>query len=153
MTAKTEKLPGKDAEKQLKKVTENKADVVSLRRKRIKLRYLCYEAMSKVTDVMLNSDKNDLSVPCKCAAAIRLNGYWKIKLFWWVTWRWYYYVRQYRNDEIEELIETGKKKVPLKSYLKNTILLTAMKDTIMQMSTEEAENILRGQYGEASGRQ
>mgnify|MGYP000113932552 FL=1 len=45
----------------------------------------------------------------KCAAAIVLNGYWKILFFYWFLWRWFFYVMQYSDEELLPLIETGKK--------------------------------------------
>ena len=72
-------------------------------------------------------------------------------MWWWALWRWYFYVRQYSEAELLPLIELSKKKVPLETYLTATIYLTAMKDTVMQMTRKEAETILRGRYGAASG--
>lgn len=143
--------PTKENEKELKSIVENKADIVLLRGKKIKLHWLGYFALSKMTDVMINEKENEQSVLCKCAAAITLNGYWKIKFLWWITWRWYFYVKQYTEKELLPLVECAKKKVPLEPYLTATILLTAMKDTAMQMTRKEAENILQGRYGAVSG--
>ena len=42
-----------------------------------------------------------------------------------------------------KVIAVGKKKIPVEDYLTATIYLTAMKDTMMTMTKEEAEHILR----------
>lgn len=142
--------PDAAAERELDSIIRDGADFAELRGRRVKVRWLGYFAIRKLSEVMVDS-KDERSVACKCAAAIRLNGYWGIRLWWWALWRWYFYVRQYSEAELLPLIELSKKKVPLETYLTATIYLTAMKDTVMQMTRKEAETILRGRYGEASG--
>ena len=80
-------------------------------------------------------------VVCKCAALMRLNGYWGIKLLYWWLWRWYYYVKQYNESELGEFIAECKKKVPVMDYLMCTTLLTAMMDTKKQMNRAEVNRI------------
>ena len=79
-----------------------------------------------------------------CAALMVLNGFWSIKLLYWLKWRWFYYVKQYNETELTELLDLGKKKVPLDQYYTNTILLTALKDTSMMMKKEEVATTLQG---------
>lgn len=143
--------PTEQDERTLNSVIENEADIVELRGKKVKVRWLGYFALRKMTKVMLDEGADEQSVLCKSVAAIKLNGYWKIKFLWWALWRWYFYVKQYTEKELLPIVECAKKKVPLESYLTATILLTAMKDTAMQMTRKEAENILQGRYGAASG--
>lgn len=68
-----------------------------------------------------------------------LNGYFKIKFFYWFLWRWFYYVKQYLEIELHPLIDEGKKKVRAEDYYINTIFLIGMKDTMIAMTREEAE--------------
>jgi hypothetical protein len=57
-------------------------------------------------------------------------------------WRWFFYIKQYGDHELMKVIAVGKKKIPVEDYLTATIYLTAMKDTMMTMTKEEAEHIL-----------
>ncbi len=86
---------------------------------------------------------SDNKLACKAAAIYTLDGFWKIKFLYWFRWRWFYYIRQYDSIQLDELLEMGKKKVPLMQYYKATISLIGAKGTLMQMRTEEAEAILR----------
>lgn len=58
-----------------------------------------------------------------------------------------YYVAQYDESELTEVVTEGKKKVDAESYYLNTILLTGMKDTIMQMTRKEVEQFQAAQAG------
>lgn len=99
-----------------------------------------------------NADNNVMSViiedsklASKAAAAIILNGYWRIKFKYWFLWRWFYYVRQYDSLQLQPIIAEGKKKVPLIQFYGTTTLLTGVKDTLMQMRTKEVERTLQEQ--------
>ena len=137
-----------EQQKALNAVLEDSVDVVEVRGKKKKVRWLRNCTIRKVTDIMLKDHGHESMVNCKSAAAIVLNGYWSIKLRWWWVWRWYYYVKQYRDVELSELIEVGKKKVDVESYYLTTTYLTAMKDTMMAMTRKEVERFLAAQRGE-----
>lgn len=91
----------------------------------------------------------DCKLACKAAAIIILDGYWKLKFWYWLLWRWFYYVKQYDNIQLLPILETGKKKLPLHQFYFITMSLTGARDTLMRMRTEEAEVILREQNTEA----
>lgn len=133
--------PTPEDEIELDDIMENVPTTVELRKKRFKIGWLKRGAIRKFTSIMLKEGEDD-KVSCKAVAAIVLNGYWSIKFWWWILWRWYYYVKQYGDNELSPIIAVAKKKVPVKAYFAATILLTAMKDTMMQMTREEANNIL-----------
>lgn len=136
-----------EQQEKLNAVVENSVDVVTVRNKRYKIRWMRNCTIRKVTDIMLKEHGHESMVNCKCAAAMVLNGYWSIKLRWWYLWRWFYYVKQYRDSELTELIEVGKKKVDVESYYLTTTYLTAMKDTMMAMTRKEVEHFLAAQRG------
>ena len=94
----------------------------------------------------------DCKLACKAAAIIILDGYWKLKFWYWLLWRWFYYVKQYDNIQLFKILEMGKKKVPLQQFYSITMSLTEAKDTLMRMRTEEVEAILQGQSTEARSR-
>lgn len=94
-------------------------------------------------DNALDSILDDTKLTCKAAAIYILDGYWKLKFRYWYLWRWFYYVRQYDDDQLQDILEEGKKKVPLPPFLLATMSLTGAKATLMNLRTEEAERILR----------
>lgn len=103
---------------------------------------------------MIRKGGDELSVNCKCIAAAKLNGYFKIKFFWWILWRWYAYVRAYTDTELNEAIKLIKKKVDLASvvYCVNTTFLIGMRETIMNMNRQEARASLQELSGDRAGK-
>lgn len=105
--------------------------------------YLCNETIRKITAVNLD-DKTDtlheLQQPSKIAALIVLNGFFKIKLFYPLLWRWYFYIRQYKAEQLYPIIMEGKKKVPQIGYLMSTTLTASMRDTVKAMTRAEVEH-------------
>ena len=96
---------------------------------------------SDVMDAILEDNK----LACKAAAIIILDGFWKIKFRYWYLWRWFYYVRQYDNIQLHQILEVGKKKVPLNQFYATIMSLTEAKDTLMRMRAKEVEAILHAQ--------
>lgn len=94
-------------------------------------------------DSPLDAVIDDSKLACKAAAIYVLDGYWKLKFRYWYLWRWFYYIRQYDNVQLQGILEEGKKKVPLTPFLLTTMSLTGAKATLMNMRTEEAEHILQ----------
>ena len=87
---------------------------------------------------------DDAKLACKTAAIYILDGFFKLKIYWFL-WRWFYYVKQYSPIQLLELLEVGKKKIPLTQFFLLTMSLTEAKGTLMMMTTREAERILREQ--------
>lgn len=85
----------------------------------------------------------DGKLTCKAAAIMVLHGYWKIKFKYWFLWRWFYYIRQYDCQQLQPIIEEGKKKVPVIQFYAATMSLTEAKGTLMNMTMREAELIHR----------
>lgn len=123
-------------------IVENSPTTIELRGSQKKIHWLCRGTVRKLTKIMLK-EGNDDKVSCQAVAAILLNGYWSIKFFWWILWRWYFYIKQYGDEELAPIIAVAKKKIPARQYFAATILLTAMKDAMMQMTKAEANNILQ----------
>lgn len=122
---------------------ENETEYVVIRDTRIGLRDLCGWARHKITKILLAEGVDEFAIGCKCLAAARLNGYFSIKLLWWILWRWYYFVRRYTDSELTDAIVLIKKKVASGSYFFNTTLLIGMRETMMSMSREEVAASLR----------
>lgn len=87
---------------------------------------------------------DDAKLACKTSAIYILDGFFKLK-FYWFLWRWFYYVKQYSPMQLLELLEAGKKKIPLTQFFLLTMSLTEARGTLMMMTTREAERILREQ--------
>lgn len=136
--------PSPEDEMLYNEIVENMPTTVELRGSKKKIRWLRRGTIRKFTNVMVK-EGNDDKVSCQAVAAILLNGYWSIKFLWWILWRWYYYIKQYGDEELAPIIAVAKKKIPVRQYFAATILLTAMKDTMMQMTKAEASNILQEQ--------
>lgn len=137
-------LPTHEDEQLLNSVMENEADYVEAGGRKYRISWLKKGTTRKLTKIMLKKG-NDDKITCQGAALIILNDILKIALFYPVLWRWFYYVKQYGDEELMPIIVAGKKKIPVDQYLAATIFLTVMKDTIMTMTKAEAERILREQ--------
>lgn len=149
MSDKTIDMPSVDDERLLNEVIEDSMTEVSIKdtSKKYKIGWLKKGTMRKMTSVALEKGKDD-TLSVKTAALIVLNNYWKIKLFYPILWRWWFYVKEYTDEQLSEILAVGKKKVPYIAFLTNTILVTGMRDTMMTMTKDEAERIRQGLHTE-----
>ena len=135
----------REDEKLQMSVRQNWADVVEVRGKKFKVKWMHPATTEWITCLVLK-EGNDNKVLCQAAALIVLNGFWKSHLFYWLKWRWFYYIRQYNAAELQPIIEMAQKKTQQEAamaYLNGTMLLTALKDTAKQMTKAEAERTLQ----------
>lgn len=93
---------------------------------------------------MLDVISSDAKLSCKAAAIYTLNGLFKLHFCYWFRWRWFYYIRQYDDIQLQPILAEGKKKVPLMQFFAATTSLIGAKDTLLQMTMMEAEHILQG---------
>ena len=153
--------PSLDSQRTYASLRDNDATVVSIlgTKKKYRIRWLKNGQIDRLSrllirkgdtddedgskDSPLDAIINDSKLACKAAAIYILDGYWKLKFRYWYLWRWFYYIRQYDNVQLQELLEEGKKKVPLTPFLLTTMSLTGAKVTLMSMRTEEAERTLQ----------
>lgn len=142
-------MPSVDDERLLDDVMEDSVDEVGIKgtKKKYKIGWMKKGTLRKISSVALEKGKDD-TLSAKTAALIVLNNYWKIKFFYAIVWRWFFYVREYTDEQLGEILAVGKKKVPYIPFLTNTILVTGMRDTIMTMTKEEAERIRQGLHTE-----
>lgn len=145
MSDKTIEMPNIEDERLLNEVMEDSVDEVGIKdtKKKYKIGWMKKGTMRKISSVALEKGEDD-TLSAKTAALIILNNYWKIKFFYPILWRWFFYVKEYTDDQLSEILAVGKKKVPYIPFLTNTILVTGMRDTIMTMTKEEAERIRQG---------
>ena len=153
--------PSVESQREYASLRDNDATIVSVlgTKKKYKLRWLKNGQIDRLSrllirkgdtdnedgtkDSPLDAIMEDSKLACKAAAIYILDGYWKLKFRYWYLWRWFYYIRQYDNDQLQPILEEGKKKVPLMQFLMTTMSLTAAKATVMNMRMEEAERTLQ----------
>lgn len=147
--AKVIEQPQIEDEKLLNEVMEDSVDVVSIKNtnKKYKIGWLKKGTMRKISSETLKDGEDD-ALSAKTAALVILNNYWKIKFFYPILWRWFFYIKEYSDEQLSDIIAVGKKKVPYIQFLTNTILVTGMRDTIMTMTKKEAERIRQGLHTE-----
>lgn len=145
MSDKNIEMPSIEDEQLLNDVIEDSVEEVEIKdtKKKYKIGWLKKGTMRKISSVALQNG-NDDTLSAKTAALVILNNYWKIKFFYPILWRWFFYIKEYTDEQLAEIISVGKKKVPYIAFLTNTILVTGMRDTIMTMTKEEAERIRQG---------
>lgn len=136
----------REQEQELNSIAENTPSVVMVGKKKVKVEWLRRGTLRKFTDIMLDK-RDDLDseskVTCKLAAVVVLNGYWKIKFYYPLLWRWYYYIKQYTDEQLLPIIDEGKKKVQLQEYYMIMMLSQGLKDTHKTMTREEVNRTLR----------
>src|SRR5574344_11815 len=95
--------PDIEAQKELQSVELDLPDYATVRNKKFKIRWMLNFTRSMITKTILQ-EGNDDKQSCMCAALMVLNGFWSIKLLYWLKWRWFYYVKQYNETELTELL-------------------------------------------------
>lgn len=152
--------PTVDEQRMYASMVDNTPTIVPIlgTKKKYKIYWLKYHQIDKLSRLLIrkgdtdNDDEKtdaldailaDLKLGCKAAAIYILYGYWKIKFFYWIVWRWFYYIKQYDMGQLLPILNEGKKKVPLTQFLMLTMSLTEAKATLMNLRTEEAEHILQ----------
>lgn len=155
--------PSYDSQMLYLSLVNNDAEEVTIIRtnKKYKIRWLKNGQIERLTRLLLHkkaldedtttgSDAldailEDTKLACKAAAIIILDGYWKLKFWYWLLWRWFFYVKQYDNIQLEPILEVGKKKVPLIQFYRTIMSLTEARDSLMRMRAKEVEAILHAQ--------
>lgn len=101
----------------------------------------------KFTHIELK-EKNEWKKRIKQCTVVQLNNVWKIRFFYWLLWRYYYYIIDLDVWEVLGVLNVAKKKIQSAAFQLTTILATAMTDAMMTMTKAEAEHIQAEQAGE-----
>lgn len=144
----------REDEKLLKSVTHNYADKVQVRNTTYNVRWMHPATCDRIT-CLTQKDGNDNKIIAQGAALIVLGGFWKTHLFYWLLWRWFYYIKQYSAAELTPILNTAQKKTAsevMAAYLNAMMLLHALSDAKKQMTKQEAEHILRGLRSDKDGK-
>lgn len=101
----------------------------------------------KFTHIELK-ENNEWKKRIKQCAVVQLNNVWKIRFFYWLLWRYYYYIIDLDVWEVLGVLNVAKKKIQSAVFQLTTILATAMTDAMMTMTKAEAGHIQAEQAGE-----
>lgn len=144
----------KEAEKELNSIASDNSEPIKVRNNTFKINGIKRGTLRFITNIMINtanSLREESTISCKVAAAVCLNNFFKLRLFHWFLWRWFYYIREYSDLELLPLVEYAKKKVELQEYLMITTLSIVLRDTQMMMTREEVSRMHREQALEQQG--
>lgn len=136
--------PTTDDEKMLNDVINNTKEKIKIGNITVRMGWVRYAARRKVTNILIN-ESNETKVGSKCVAALFLNRRILIFLFYWLVWRWFYYVMEFTEEQYLPFVLYCKKKVDVPTYYLLTTLLIGMKDTTMKQTRKDAEQLLRAQ--------
>lgn len=92
-------------------------------------------------DDPLAAINRDSKLACKVAAAIVLHGFFTMKMKWWYLWRWFYYVRQYDVEQLNELLSEGIAALPYEETMNAYSMLSATRETLKHMTFAEAQKL------------
>jgi hypothetical protein len=92
-------------------------------------------------DDPLAAISRDSKLACKVAAAIVLHGFFTMKMKWWYLWRWFYYVRQYDVEQLNELLSEGIAALPYEETMNAYSMLSATRETLKYMTFGEAQKL------------
>ena len=92
----------------------------------------------KFSHLML-TEKDPNKRNAKICTAVLLNNVFKIFFFYWIVWRYLYYIKDLDQVEILRVLDIAKKKIQQVPFSLVIILSTGMMDTMMTMTKEEAE--------------
>lgn len=143
--------PSLQDEQDLLSAIDNQPSSCLIRGKSYRFRMLTGFAQHKITQIIIGKGDSTKD-SCKCVAAAWLNGFFSLKFFYWIVWRWFYYIRQFTEDELQDAVSLVKKKIPSQQYWINTTLLIGMRETMMAMNKNEVFLILRERSGDNDGK-
>lgn len=130
----------KDLRKKLNSIVSDSADEVVIRGHRYKIRWIRPDVNWKINELVDTDDKKEKAQTIHKVFALGvLNNYFKIKLFYPILWRWFYYVKGYTWDELVPGITLIKKKIPLSAYWQGMALSVEMMTSWRTMEKKEAE--------------
>ena len=131
-------------------ISAEPTEFVFMGRKR-KIGWLHKGTMRKCSHIA-QIEKDEWKRNVKVCVAILLNGVWKIKFFYWLLWRWLYYVKDVDVVEVLNVLDKAKKKIPSNAFSLATILVTGMTDLMMTMTRKEVKAIQAERAGEQHSR-
>lgn len=147
METKKIEQPGIELQEVLDDILSETPTEYTFRGKKRKLGWLHKGTTRKFTHIELK-EKNEWKKRVKQCAVVQLNNVWKIRFFYWLLWRYYYYIIDLDVWEVLGVLNVAKKKIQSTAFQLTIILATAMTDAMMTMTKAEAERTRAGQAGE-----
>ncbi len=117
--------------------------------KKLSIGWLHNGTVRKFSHFMLKEDdpwKRNTKA-CACILLNRKHGLMTWFLLWawyWVYWRWLFYVKNIDQTEIMVVLDAAKKKIQSEPLMMATILATGMMDTLMTIAAHEAGPAAQG---------
>lgn len=161
MSVKAPKQADVVAREELQQLANNSKTILTLSSgRRIKIGHIYFDAQNKIDDIIVEHDKISKLVKegklseqegnietrkyfAKITAAVLLNGYFSINLWWWLKWRIiYHHWNLSGGDYLNIISEVKKKGHPQEYYLAMALAMT-MNDTCTTMTRKEAEVFLQ----------
>ena len=118
--------------------TQDKIDELFVKYEKLK-----GEVSDKPNKDIIKFNKKTREYYAKNIAAIIINNYWGLKLFWWIKWRIIYHYWHINGNDYLAIIQEAKKKATETSYYVAMVFLMTMPDMWTTMTKKEAEAYLR----------
>lgn len=147
--------PTKEQQKELLDINDDRVSKVKVdgRKKSAKVGYIKPFCQEQLTRLMVEEDITEAGTEVealrllskkspilhKFAAYAILNNFYKIKLFYWIKWRWMYYIEEWTYDQLLPIILEAKKKIQAGEFATGIVLAGQVKETRMMMTKQEAE--------------
>lgn len=126
----------------LSEILEAEPEVVTVNGKKRSIGWLHNGTTRKFSHIMVK-EKDPWKRNVKVAACILLNKknglltWFLLRVWYWVYWRWLYYVQDIDQADVVGILDASKKKIQSEPLAVATILATAMTDTMMTMARHE----------------
>lgn len=134
--------PSQDLQQLLDDIMEASPETVVVNGKKRKIGWLHNGVTRKFSHIMA-TEKDPWKRNVKVASCVLLNHRYGLvtclllHLWYWVYWRWQYYVRDMDQVEVAGVLDASKKKIQSGPLAVATILATAAMDTMMMMTKQE----------------
>ena len=139
--------PSVDLQEMLDSVIGDTPTEVVFRGKKHSVGWLRKGTMRRCTNIKMK-EKNEWKRNVKICVCILLNNIWKIRAFYWIYWRWLYYIKDVDVVEVLKVLDVSKKKIPSNAFSRATILATGTTDAGGTTTVFEAKAIQAEPAGE-----
>lgn len=140
---------------------EKETELVLSSGRKVKIGWILSDTQDKLDDLIVEHDKivkavesDKISITkansetrkhySKAAAAILINNYFGLKLFWWAKWRIIHHLWKMSGKDFESIMAVAKKKAAEQPYLMGMAYLMSMADIWTMMTKQEAEAFRQG---------
>ncbi len=149
MAEKKIEQPGAELQMLVSSLMEQEPETVVVNGRKHRITWLKNRTVRKFSHIMLKEGdpwKRNVKV-CACILLNSRYGLLTWFLLWgwyWIYWRWLFYVRDIDQVEVMGVLDASKKKIQSEPLAVATILATAMMDTMMMMARHEVGPAAQG---------